>query len=82
MTICGNVVNHCAASIQQLDRHMRFGMDKERTAVTRVRISNMPANKRMPFTHRRTPFLAIGFVEKTAARIRHRFASMSYRPAS
>lgn len=64
LMVCADFCNHFVLSLQRPDWHVRFDMDKEQAAATRVRVLDMIAADRVPFTSYHMPFPAVGYIEK------------------
>jgi len=76
LLVTADTANHYVASLQRPDWHVRFDMDKEEAAATRVRVFDMLAADRVPFLGYHMPFPAVGFVEKLD--LGYRFVPVSY----
>ena len=61
----GDFCNHPVVSLQRPDWQVRFDMDKEAAVASRVRLLDMIAADRIPFTSYHMPFPSVGFVEKS-----------------
>ena len=64
MLIWGDVANHFVISIQRPAWHLKFDLDKEKAAKTRVKFFDMLATERIPFSGYHMPFPALGYIEK------------------
>jgi glyoxylase-like metal-dependent hydrolase (beta-lactamase superfamily II) len=64
LAITADTANHYIASLRRPDWHVRFDLDKEAAAQTRMRVFDMIANDRIPFIGYHMPFPSVGFVEK------------------
>ncbi len=76
LMVCADFCNHFVLSMQRPDWHVRFDMDKEQAAATRMRVLDMIATDRVPFTSYHMPFPAVGFVEKQGTG--YRYVPVSY----
>jgi glyoxylase-like metal-dependent hydrolase (beta-lactamase superfamily II) len=76
LLLTADTANHYVASLQRPDWHVRFDMDKEEAAATRMRVFDMLATDRMPFLGYHMPFPAVGYVEQMDAG--YRFVPVSY----
>lgn len=61
--VTADTANHYVASLQRPEWHVRFDMDKEAAAATRVRVFDMLAADRVAFIGYHMPYPSIGFVE-------------------
>lgn len=64
LVVTADTANHYIVSLRRPDWHVRFDMDKEAAAATRVRVFDMIAAERLPFIGYHMPFPSVGFVEK------------------
>lgn len=64
LVLTADTANHYIVSLRRPDWHVRFDMDKEAAAATRVRVFDMIAGDRIPFIGYHMPFPSVGFVEK------------------
>jgi len=68
--------NHYVLSLQRPDWHVRFDMDKEAGAASRMRLLDMIATEQIPFSGYHIPFPAVGYAEKHGDG--YRFTPASY----
>ncbi len=64
LIIWADTANHFVASIQRPDWHVRFDMDKDAAAATRVRLFDISATDKVPVIGYHMPFPALGYVQK------------------
>lgn len=65
LLIGADFCNHYVLSLQRPDWEVRFDADKATAAATRVRLLDMLAADRIPFTSYHMPFPSVGYVDKT-----------------
>jgi glyoxylase-like metal-dependent hydrolase (beta-lactamase superfamily II) len=64
LLIGADFCNHFVLSMQRPDWHVKFDADKEGAAATRVKLLDMLAADRIPYTGYHMPFPSVGYVEK------------------
>jgi glyoxylase-like metal-dependent hydrolase (beta-lactamase superfamily II) len=69
--------NHYVLSLQRPDWEVKFDADKAKAAATRVKMLDMLAMERIPFTGYHMPFPSVGFVDK-ASDGGYRYVAASY----
>lgn len=64
LLIAADFANHYVWSLAQPDWEVKFDMDKQAAAATRVRLLDMMTADRIPFVGYHMPWPAVGYVEK------------------
>ena len=64
MIVTADTCNHATLSMEHPKWHVLFDMDKAKATKTRLKMLDMLAHDRIPFTGYHMPFPAVGFVEK------------------
>ena len=75
LLIWGDTANHFVASIQRPEWHVRFHMNKEDAAATRLKLFGMSSADMVPVIGYHMPFPALGFIRETAGNWRWEPAS-------
>lgn len=76
LLIWADTANHFVASVQRPDWHVRFDMDKDAAAATRLKLFGMSAADDVPVIGYHMPFPAIGYIRQVASG--WRWEPMSY----
>lgn len=76
LVLTADTANHYVASLRRPEWHVRFDMDKDEAARSRIRVFDMLAADRVPFIGYHMPFPAAGYVEKLD--VGYRFVPVSY----
>lgn len=78
LVIWADTANHFVASIQRPDWHVRFDMDKEAAAATRVKLFGLSSTDKVPVIGYHMPFPSLGYVQQTGTSWRWETASYQF----